>query len=145
MQDGAVAGKLVVLVKDVQAEPAVGLPVIHRLEGDQRQPPINGDLREGGILHAVRPAPDDLSHIEFREILGLDFGQQNDVAVGDELVSGADSTDEFGQCVVRGAKVRAVAMLEEDPRPHPTVDPAEMCRVNRQSALVRLARASQNP
>ena len=31
----------------------------------------------------------------------------------------ADSTDEFGQCVVRGAEVRAVAVLEEDPRPDP--------------------------
>ena len=145
VQDGAVARQLVVLVKDVQPEPAVGLPVIHRLEGDQRQPPIDGDLGQGGILHAVRPAPDDLSHMEFGEILGLDLGQQDDVAVGDELFPGADSTDEFGQCVVRGAEIRAVAVLEEDPRPDPAIDPAEMRRVNRQSALVRLARASQDP
>ena len=48
VQDGAVAGQLVVLVKDVQPEPAVGLPVIHRLEGDQRQPRIDGDLGQGG-------------------------------------------------------------------------------------------------
>ena len=61
VQDGAVARQLVVLVEDVQPEPAVGLPVIHRLEGDQRQPPIDGDLGQRGILHAVRPAPDDLS------------------------------------------------------------------------------------
>ena len=61
VQHGAVAGQLVVLVEDVQAEPAVGLPVVHRLERDQRQPPIDGDLSQGGILHAVRPAPDDLS------------------------------------------------------------------------------------
>ena len=66
VQDGAVARELVVLVKDVQAESAVGLPVVHRLEGDYRQPPIDGDLSQRGILHAVRPAPDDLSHIEFR-------------------------------------------------------------------------------
>jgi hypothetical protein len=32
---------------------------------------------------------------------------------------------------VRGAEVRAVAMFKEDPRPNPTIDPAEMRRVNR--------------
>ena len=74
VQDGAVARELVVLVKDVQAESAVGPPVVHRLEGDQRQPPIYGDLRQGGILHAVRPPPNDLSQIQFRQILGLHFG-----------------------------------------------------------------------
>ena len=145
VQDGAVACELVVLVKDVQAESAVGMPVVHRLEGDHRQPPIDGDLSQGGILHAVRPSPDDLSHIQFGQVLGLHFGQQNDVAGGDELVPSPDPTDEFGQCVVRGAEVRAVAMLKEDPRPDPTIDPAEMRRVNRQSTLVRLARASQDP
>jgi hypothetical protein len=58
------------------------------------KPPIYGDLSQGGILHAVRPSPDDLCHIEFRQILGLDLGQQNDIAVGDELFPGADSADE---------------------------------------------------
>jgi hypothetical protein len=61
VQDGAVAGDLVVLVKDVQAESAIGLPVVHYLEGDQRQPPINGDLREGGPARSAasprRPVP----------------------------------------------------------------------------------------
>jgi hypothetical protein len=35
-----------------------------------------------------------LSLIDFREVVGLDFGQQNDVTVGDELCAGANSTDE---------------------------------------------------
>ena len=111
-------------MKDVQAESAVGLPVVHRLESDQRQPAIDGDLREGGILHAVRPSPDDLSHMQFGEILGLDFGQQDDVAVGDELFTRPDSTHEVGQCDVGGAKVHSVAVFKEDPRPDPTIDPA---------------------
>ena len=145
VQDRAVAGELVVLVKDVQPESAVGLPVVHRLEGDQRQAPIDGDLRQRGILHAVRPPPNNLSRIEFGEILGLDLGQQNDVASGDELLPGADSADESGQCVIRGAKLRAVAVFEEDPTPDPMVDPGEMRRVNWQSTLVRFARTSQNP
>ena len=76
VQDGAVACQLVVLVKDVQPEPAVGLPVIHRLERDQRQPPIDGDLGQGGVLHAVRPAPDDLS----RPHLGQDLRPEPSVA-----------------------------------------------------------------
>ena len=145
VQHGAVAGQLVVLVKDVKPEPAIGLPVIHRLEGDQRQPRIDGDLGQRRILYAVRPAPDDLSRMEFSEILSLDLGQQDHVAIGDELFPGADSTDFFGQGVVRGAEIRAVAMLKEDMRPEPWVDPAEMCGVNRQSALIRLARASKDP
>jgi hypothetical protein len=68
-----------------------------------------------------------LSRTEFREVLGLNFGQQDDVAVGDELFSGADSTDETFQRVVSGAKIRAVAALKKDSRPDATVDPAEMC------------------
>jgi Bacterial regulatory proteins, tetR family len=55
-----------------------------------------------------------------------------------------DSTDEFGQCVIGGAKLLAVAMLEKDPLPDATIDPAEVQRVNWQSALVRLSRASQH-
>jgi hypothetical protein len=82
--------------------------------------------------------------MEFREILRLDLGQQDDVAFRDELLSGADSADEFGQCPIRDAEVRSVTMLEEDPRPEPTIDPAEVRRVNGQSALVRFARTSQN-
>ena len=74
VQDGAVARELIVLVKDVQAESAVGLPVVHRLEGDYRQPPIDGYLRQGGILYAVRPSPDDLSDVQFGHVLGLHFG-----------------------------------------------------------------------
>ncbi len=143
VQDGAVARQLVVLVKDVEPESAVSLPVVHCLEGDQRQPPINGDLGQGRVLHAVWPTPNDLSHIEFGEILGLDLGQENDVAVGGELIACPDSTDEFGQSVVGGAELRAVAVLQEDPLPDPTIDLGEVRRVNRQSALIHLARAGR--
>jgi hypothetical protein len=92
----------------------------------------------------MRPPPDDLTLTEFGEILGLDFGQQDDVAASDELFPTPDSTDEFGQRVIRGPKLRPIAVLEEDPTPAPMIDPGEMRRVNRQSALVRFARASQD-
>ncbi len=73
VQDRAVAGELVVLVEDVQAHAPVTLPVVHRLEGDQGQPTIDGDLGQGRVLHAVRPAPDDLFGPHLLEILGLHF------------------------------------------------------------------------
>ena len=118
--------------------------MVHRLERDQRQPPIDGDLGQRGVLHAVRPAPDDLSVIHFCEILGLHLGQQDDVAVGDELLAGADAADEFGQSVVGGAELRAVAVLEEDPLPDLGIDPAEMRGMDRQSTFIGLARVGEN-
>ena len=44
VQHRAVAGELVVLVEDVQAEAAVVGPVVHRLPGDQRQAAVDGQL-----------------------------------------------------------------------------------------------------
>ncbi len=38
----------------------------------------------------------------------------------------------------------AVAVLEKDPLPQLRIDPVEVCRVNRQSTLVLLARLSQD-
>ena len=60
VEHGAVAGKLVVLVEHVQAEGTVALPVVHRLECDQRELQVDGDLREFLVLHAVRPPPENL-------------------------------------------------------------------------------------
>ena len=57
VQHRAVAGQLVVLVEHVQAERAVGGPVVHRLERDQGQPPVDGQLGDLRVLDAVRPAP----------------------------------------------------------------------------------------
>ena len=52
--------------------------------------------------------------------------------------------DELGQCVVGGAELRAVAVLEEDPRPDLVIDPAEVRRVDRQPVFVGLAGVCQN-
>ena len=57
---------------------------------------------------------------------------------------GADAGDEFGQCIIRRTKIGAITVLEKDPTPHPMIDSAEVRRVNRQSALVWLARTSKN-
>src|SRR5680860_1210623 len=53
VQHGAVSGQFVVLVEHVQVEGAVGGPVVHRLERDQRQPPVDGLLGKLLILHTV--------------------------------------------------------------------------------------------
>ena len=38
-------------------ELTVGAPVVHRLERDQGEPPVDGQLGQRRVLHAVRPAP----------------------------------------------------------------------------------------
>ncbi len=93
MNDGAVTRELVVLVEDVQTESAIGLPVVHCLECDERQPAIDGFLREGRILHAVRPAPDHLSGHEFRQADPQRLGDRFDVPQGHVPLSPLDATD----------------------------------------------------
>ena len=78
---------------------------------------VNGDLRKGGILHAVWPSPDHLSDPQLRQVLGLHLGQQDDVAVRDDLVTCLDSADQLGQCIISGAELLAVAVLKKDPLP----------------------------
>ncbi|SBS77311.1 hypothetical protein MHPYR_410021 [uncultured Mycobacterium sp.] len=85
-----------------------------------------------------------MSLFDFREVLGLDFGKQNDVRVGEELRAGADSTDEVAERVIRGAKVRAIAMFKEYPGSERRVDPAQMRGMDRQSSLILLAGAGEN-
>jgi hypothetical protein len=66
VKHGAVAGELVVLVEHVQAEGTVAVPVVHRLECDQRELQVVGDVTE--------------------QRLGL----QDDVALLDELLAGPE-------------------------------------------------------
>ena len=99
MQHGAVAGELVVLVEDVQAEAAVAGPVVHGLEGDQRELLVDRQLGDGPVLDAVRPAPEDLPVPEFGQVLGLRLGQEDDVGFGQQLLSRA-------RCAPRGVRAR---------------------------------------
>jgi hypothetical protein len=92
----------------------------------------------------MRPAPDNLTRSEFDQVFGLYFRQEDDVALGDQLLAGGDPADEVGQLVVGGAEVRSVAVLEKDALADLSVYPAEVRRVKRQPALVRLARAGQD-
>ncbi len=111
MQHGAVTGKLVVLVKHMQAERAIMGPVVHRLKRDQRQPPVDGHLRDLLVLHAVRPSPQHLTLPELREILRQRLGEQDDIALRDELGTGAQTGDMRRQPLIGYAETPAVSAL----------------------------------
>ena len=81
VQYRAVAGKFVVLMEHVQVERAVIGPVVHGLERDQGQPPVDAQLGDVLVLHAVRPAPQHLALAHVRKVLRQRLGQQDDVAV----------------------------------------------------------------
>ncbi len=140
VQHRAVPGQLVVLVEDVQAERAVGGPVVHRLEGDQRQPPVDAQLGDLLVLHAVRPAPQDLPFPQAGQILGQRLGQQDDIAAGDELITGPQAGDHGRQLLVGHPELIAVTALEVQALAQVSIDPLDMQRVDRQPALVLLPR-----
>ena len=75
----AVAGQLVVLVEHVQPDRAVDRPVVHRLEGDHRQPAVDGQLGDLGILHAVRPSPEHRAGLHRGHVCVLRLRQEYDV------------------------------------------------------------------
>ena len=138
MQHRAVTGQFVVLVKDMQTERAVRIPVVHRLKGDQGQPPLDAQLGDLPVLDTVRPAPQDLPVPHLREVLGLRFGQQDDIAFREELVAGAKPGHQRGQLVIGHAEPLAVAVLEIDTFAQTGVDPPDVQRMDREPLLVLL-------
>ena len=138
VQHRAVPRELVVLVEDVQAELAVVRPVVHRLEGDQGQTPVDGQLGDLLVLHAVRPAPQDLPVPQFGEVLRQRLGQQDDVAVGDQPRAGQQPGDQWRQPLVGHAEAFAVALFEKDVPAQVGIDPLDVQRVDRQPPLILL-------
>jgi len=140
VQDRAVAGHLVVLVEDVQAEPLVAGPVVHRLERDERQSLVDGHLGQGAVLDGVRPSPQDLSRAHLLEVDGLRLGQEHDVRAAEQVLARGEPLDERGQLLVGEPERLAVAPLEDEVGPQHLVDPVEVQGVEGQTAFVRLAR-----
>jgi hypothetical protein len=124
-------------VDDVQAELAVVRPMVHRLEGDQGQAPVDGQLGDLLVLHAVRPAPQDLPVPQLGEVVWHRLGQQNDVAVGDEPRTGAARRPVVptARWARRGF---TVALFEKDARARVGIDPLDVLRVDRQPPLILL-------
>ena len=134
----AVARELVVLVEDVEADRAVAGPVVHRLEGDQRELLVDGHLGELRVLHAVGPAPQDLPGTEGGDVGVLRLGQQHHVRLGQELGARGEPGDVRRERAVGGAEALAVPVLEPDLRPEVGVQQRDVLRVQRQPELVLL-------
>lgn len=123
----------------MDAEGARGGPVVHGLPGDQGQPSVDADLGHLLVLHTVRPAPQDLALAQLGDVVVHRFGQQRDVALGDEPLAGAQAYHEWSQRVVGDAEAFAVALFEEDPLSYVRGDPVEVAGVQREAELVLLA------
>ncbi|BBY17764.1 hypothetical protein MLIT_33560 [Mycolicibacterium litorale] len=102
------------------------------------------DLGQRCVLHAVGPAPDDSPDGYLGQVLRLHLGQQEHPALVVQLLTRADPADQLGKRVVGGTEVRSVAGFESDPAAELRIDSAQMCRVDRQAAFVRLPRVGQD-
>ena len=65
----------------------------------------------------MRPAPQDLSLPHLRQVLRLRLGEQDDIAVREELLTGAKPGHAIRQLLVGYAEALAVAALEVDTFP----------------------------
>ena len=96
------------------------------------------------VLHAVRPAPHHLAAAHRLKVFGQRLGQQQHVAVGEQLVAGSQAADQRPELLVGEAEALAVAVLEEHPLPQTCVDPLHVRGVDRQPAFVLLARGGDH-
>ena len=117
VENRAVPGDLVVLVEHVQADRSVASPVVHGLEGDQGQSSVDCELRELGVLHAVRPAPQHLPGVQRGDVRVLWLGKQHDIGVGQDLVARREPGDVLAKGRVADAELRAVPVLEGEASP----------------------------
>ena len=72
------------------------------------------------------------------KVLGQWLGEQDDIAVRQELVTGAQASDIARQLPVRHAEPLAITALKVDAPPQVGLDPLDMQRVDRQPSLVLL-------
>jgi hypothetical protein len=126
-------------MEHVDEEPPRRRPVIHRLPSDQCQTLVDTDLRELGILDRVWPPPEHLPLVKARNILQSGFGQQHDVAGGNDLLTRTNSRDLLGKMRLGDAETVAIAPLQKHPRPQVRIDSVEVLRMDRQPELVFLA------
>ena len=140
MQNRAVTGHLVVLMEDVQPEGTIGRPVVHCLERDQRQPPVDAQLGDLLVLDTMRPAPQDLPLPHLREVQWLRLGQQDDIAFREELLTGAKPCHAGRELLVGHAETLTVAALKVDAFPQISIDPLDMQRMDREPPFVLLQR-----
>lgn len=114
MDDGGVPRELIVLVEYMQAEAPVGVPVVHRFEGDEGEPLVDRQLRDLGVLHAVGPAPHRLPVAKREQIDRLHLGQKDHLAALDQLGAAENSSHVRSQVVIRHVEFGSVAGLDEE-------------------------------
>ena len=126
-------------MEHVQSKAAACVPVVHRLEGDQGEPPVDRELGNLLIMYAVRPAPQDMSVAQLLEVLGQGFGEQDDIAARHQFLPRQQPGDVRSQLLIRDAETPAVAAFEVDELLKIGFDPLKVQRVDRQPVLVLLA------
>ena len=141
VQDRAVAGQLVVLVEDVDAEGARrgssgSSPPRRSASGRGRSPTCVIARPARSAASPTRPARGAAS----RRSSASGLGSTIDVAPREQLLARQQPADQRRQLVVGDAEPLAVPALEEEPPAHARVDALDVRRVDRQPPLVRLAR-----
>src|SRR6185437_14376867 len=101
----------------MKAERAVSQPVVYRLKGDQRQPLVDAQLGNLLVLHAMRPAPQDLPLAHLRKVARLRLREQDDVAFRQQLIPGTKPSETGRQLPVGHAEALAVSAFEIDVLP----------------------------
>jgi hypothetical protein len=79
----------------------------------------------------VRPAPEDLSVSQLRDVGDHRLGQHDDIAAGHQLGAREDATDLGRELGIADPEPLAVALFEEDAWAEVLLDPAEVQRVDR--------------
>ena len=120
-------------------------PVVHRLESDQRQLLVDGELGEAGVLDAVRPAPEGLPAPEGGDVLVLRLEQQDHVGPLEDLLPGGDPGDERREVGVGVAELLAVPLLQGDPGGQVRLEAGQVVGVQGEAVLVLLGRPAQDP
>jgi hypothetical protein len=118
--------------------------MVHGLERDQRERPVDGYLGELRVLHAVRPAPEDLPDPQLGDVAQQRLGLQDDVALLDELLVGPKTGDRSLELIVGHAEAVPVAAFEIDALSQVIGNPSEVLGMDREPALILLPRSSHD-
>ena len=86
----------------------------------------------------MRPAPQDLPVPHLRQVRGLRFGQQDDIAFCEEFRTGAKPGHGRCQLLIGHTEPLAIAALEIDTLPQVGIDPLDVQRMDREPPLVLL-------
>ena len=118
--------------------------MVHGLKGDQRQLLVNGELGDGPVLDAVRPAPQNLPVLQLCKIFSLRLGQEHDVGLRYDLLSGGHRAHQGGQHVVGHAKTGPISGFNHHPGADFGFNPGKVLGVDGGPALIGLAGCPQD-